>query len=86
MENCCKKIGTFLLSSLIMLTKAVLAVPPGTCRFSPSCSHYAMEAARTFPLHRAIVLIAVRLLKCTPLSVGGFDPVPKGHGKVCGLE
>ena len=46
------------------------------CRFSPTCSHYAAEAVRH---HGAIVgawLALRRLLKCTPLHPGGFDPVP----------
>lgn len=46
------------------------------CRFSPTCSHYAADAVRT---HGAVIgtgLAAVRLLKCTPLHPGGFDPVP----------
>jgi putative membrane protein insertion efficiency factor len=46
------------------------------CRFSPTCSHYAVEALRT---HGALVgmwLALCRLIKCTPLHPGGFDPVP----------
>jgi putative membrane protein insertion efficiency factor len=46
------------------------------CRFSPTCSHYAIGALRE---HGAIIglgLAAVRLLKCTPLHPGGEDPVP----------
>ena len=46
------------------------------CRFAPTCSHYAIEAVRA---HGAIVglgLAIVRLVKCTPLHPGGFDPVP----------
>jgi putative membrane protein insertion efficiency factor len=46
------------------------------CRFSPTCSHYAAEAMRT---HGALVgsgLTLWRLLRCTPLSAGGLDPVP----------
>ncbi|NBQ58227.1 MAG: membrane protein insertion efficiency factor YidD [Opitutaceae bacterium] len=46
------------------------------CRFTPTCSHYAIGALRD---HGAIVglwLAAARLLKCTPLHPGGEDPVP----------
>ena len=75
MEKFCRKIGQYALSCLVILTKSVLIVPRGSCRFSPSCSEYALEAIKTMPLHRAVAAIAYRVLRCTPLSPGGYDPV-----------
>jgi putative membrane protein insertion efficiency factor len=46
------------------------------CRFSPTCSHYAAEAVRTHGALAGAWLALRRLLKCTPLHPGGFDPVP----------
>ena len=46
------------------------------CRFAPSCSHYAAEAIRTHGAIAGVLLAAIRLVKCTPLHPGGFDPVP----------
>ena len=46
------------------------------CRFAPSCSHYAAEAIRTHGAVAGVVLAAIRLVKCTPLHPGDFDPVP----------
>lgn len=46
------------------------------CRFTPTCSHYAIGALRTHGALYGIWLAAVRLLKCTPLHPGGDDPVP----------
>lgn len=46
------------------------------CRFFPTCSHYAVEAIRGHGLAVGIGLAVVRLLKCTPLHPGGFDPLP----------
>tara|TARA_R110002074_G_scaffold262919_1_gene435030 strand:- start:103 stop:441 length:339 start_codon:yes stop_codon:yes gene_type:complete len=46
------------------------------CRFHPTCSHYAAGAVRTHGAIKGAGLAAWRLLKCTPLHEGGFDPVP----------
>jgi putative membrane protein insertion efficiency factor len=45
------------------------------CRYYPSCSTYAVDAIRTYGVLRGLVLAAWRLLRCNPLSRGGFDPV-----------
>lgn len=46
------------------------------CRFAPTCSHYAADAIRTHGVLVGIFLGAIRLIKCTPLHPGGYDPVP----------
>ncbi|MDF9826718.1 putative membrane protein insertion efficiency factor [Ereboglobus sp. PH5-10] len=46
------------------------------CRFHPTCSCYAAEALRAHGLLRGLALAAWRLLRCSPLSAGGLDPVP----------
>ncbi len=46
------------------------------CRFHPTCSHYAAEAVRTHGALTGAWLAVCRLLRCTPLHAGGFDPVP----------
>lgn len=50
------------------------------CRFTPTCSHYAIEALRAHGALRGTRLTLWRLLRCTPLSEGGFDPVPGRRG------
>lgn len=46
------------------------------CRFTPSCSHYAIEALRCFGVIKGSWLTVKRVLKCHPLHLGGDDPVP----------
>jgi uncharacterized protein len=46
------------------------------CRFYPSCSAYAEEAVRAHGAAKGTALAVWRVLRCSPLSAGGVDPVP----------
>lgn len=46
------------------------------CRFTPTCSAYALEALRGHGARRGLGLTARRLLRCHPGCAGGHDPVP----------
>jgi putative membrane protein insertion efficiency factor len=50
---------------------------PRRCRFEPTCSAYAAESIRRFGAARGLVLASWRLLRCSPFTHGGFDPVPE---------
>ena len=45
------------------------------CKYYPSCSEYAAQAITKFGILRGLVLAGWRLLRCNPLSHGGYDPV-----------
>jgi putative membrane protein insertion efficiency factor len=66
---------------LLRLYQNTISVNRGpTCRFQPSCSHYAVEALQVHGVARGIVLSTWRLLRCGPWHPGGADPVPPARG------
>ena len=54
----------------------VSKVTPHSCRFQPTCSHYASKAIERHGFARGSWLAAKRLARCNPFSKGGYDPVP----------
>lgn len=66
-----------LLAGLVLVYRATLGpMMSGRCRFHPSCSAYALEAIRVHGALRGSALAVWRLLRCSPLTAGGLDPVP----------
>ena len=47
------------------------------CRFTPSCSAYALEAFEKRGFIVGMILTVWRILRCNPYSAGGYDPVPE---------
>ena len=49
---------------------------PPSCRFTPTCSAYALEALRKHGAIKGLWLAAKRILRCNPWGGSGYDPVP----------
>ena len=69
-------LAALVLRALVRLYQLTLAgLFPPSCRFEPSCSHYAMEALRRHGAMRGTVLTVRRVLRCNPWGGLGYDPV-----------
>ena len=49
----------------------------GCCRFTPTCSAYALEAFQKRGFFVGMILTVWRILRCNPYCQGGYDPVPE---------
>ena len=56
--------------------KFISPLLPRCCRFTPSCSAYALEAVTKYGFFKGGLMSCLRILRCHPFCKGGFDPVP----------
>ncbi len=57
--------------------KFISPIKPGCCRFTPTCSAYAIEAFEKRGFFAGFILTVWRILRCNPFGRGGYDPVPE---------
>ena len=57
--------------------KYISPIKPPCCRFTPTCSAYALEAFQKRGFFVGFILTVWRILRCNPFSKGGYDPVPE---------
>ena len=67
----------FLIFLVRLYQKTVSPLFPSTCRFYPSCSAYSIEALTEHGTLAGTWMTLKRILRCHPLSAGGYDPVRK---------
>jgi len=53
-----------------------------SCRFTPTCSQYAIEALEKRGIIVGTALTVWRILRCNPFGKGGYDPVPEKKKKI----
>ena len=68
---------TLALSALRFYKTRVSPYLPPACRYTPTCSEYAMEAIERHGVLRGGWLATRRVVSCNPFSRGGYDPVPE---------
>ena len=67
----------YLCIALIRLyRKYISPIKPSCCRFTPTCSAYAIEAFEKRGFFVGLGLTVWRVLRCNPFGRGGYDPVP----------
>ena len=66
---------TLVLSALRFYKTQVSPHLPPACRYTPTCSEYAMEAIEKRGVVVGSLLATKRVLSCNPFSRGGYDPV-----------
>ena len=76
--NVVRKILTFPFVVLILFyRKAISPFLPNSCRYTPTCSQYGLDAFRKHGLLKGFFLTARRILSCNPWGGSGYDPVPE---------
>ena len=77
MKEVLKKILIFPLVVLIKFYQLCISpLKPPSCRFTPTCSQYALEAVRKYGPLKGSWLALRRILRCHPCGGSGYDPVP----------
>lgn len=65
-----------LLSIIWFYKRAISPYLGNACRFTPTCSEYAIEAIGKYGAFKGSGLAVWRILRCNPFCKGGYDPVP----------
>ena len=71
-----KLLTLILLLPIYFYKGAISPLTPPSCRFTPSCSTYAVEALRRHGPVKGLYLAIRRILRCHPWGGSGYDPVP----------
>ena len=76
LDSISKLVSWILLIPIFFYRRCISPMFPPTCRFTPTCSAYAIEAIRRHGPLRGLWLAVRRILRCHPWGGSGYDPVP----------
>ena len=72
-----KRIAAFPFLLLVRFYQVCISpLKPPTCRFTPTCSQYAVIALKKYGPFKGSYLAVRRILRCHPWGGSGYDPVP----------
>ena len=71
-----KAIASLLILPIRFYRRFISPLTPPSCRFTPTCSQYAIEALQKHGPIRGLYLAIRRILRCHPWGGSGYDPVP----------
>ncbi len=64
------------ISIIKMYQRFISPLFPSSCKFSPTCSRYGIEAINKYGAFKGMAMTIKRILRCNPFSKGGYDPIP----------
>jgi putative membrane protein insertion efficiency factor len=71
-----KIIANIALLPVFFYRAAISPLKPATCRYTPTCSEYAIQAVRKHGIFKGGWLALRRIARCHPWGGSGYDPVP----------
>jgi putative membrane protein insertion efficiency factor len=72
-----KQIISFIILLPVYFYRACISpLTPPSCRYTPTCSHYGIEAIKKYGAIKGGWLTFKRILSCNPWGGSGYDPVP----------
>ncbi len=71
-----KMLGRLLMLPIRFYRKFISPLTPPSCRFTPTCSEYAIQAITKHGPFKGTWLAVKRVLRCHPWGGSGYDPVP----------
>jgi putative membrane protein insertion efficiency factor len=72
----CKALERLMLALIWFYRHCISPLTPAACRYTPTCSQYAVEAIKKYGPFKGGWLALKRILRCNPWGGSGYDPVP----------